>query len=310
MYHYARAQRWFVALCVALAAIVAPLMAVPARAESGLRIDVGAESSDSAVQVVFYFQGDVTVRQGTTVTWIFRTNEPHSIVSDSDQNPSGGPIDTGLETKTGKPLVLTFKQLGDFKYHCEIHGAMKGIVHVVPRGGAALPSQEYYDRISALQKVQLLAEGYRLMAQHQNPGPREVLAGIGIMHPMGEVYLLRYLKGMTTVRVGDTVTFTNRDPDAPHTITVNESYANFLEAQTPDNLTTALTTLPGAATLPNASNKLNSGWLMAAPTPFSRGTVFKLTFTKPGLYKYYCELHDDLGMVGQIRVVARDDAVN
>ena len=37
-------------------------------------------------------------------------------------------------------------------------------------------------------------------------------------------------------------------------------------------------------------------------------TRFRVTFTQPGVYNYICALHDDVGMVGQIVVLPKDES--
>jgi len=300
---FRRAQRWFVAVIVTLSVLVAPVMSLPAQAASTLTIDAGAQSTDMAVQVAYFFQRDVTITQGTTVTWNFATGEPHS-VNFANGTGGGGPVDSGLQVKGAAPFSVTFPVAGDYAYHCDLHVAMTGIVHVRP-AGTAVPGQAYYDTLSAVQKAQFIAQGRQLMAQRMNPGADQVNVGSGMSIPNGSIYIMRFLHGLTTAKVGDTITFTNRDPEAPHTITLNLDFPDPTQAVMPVGLDTPLPVLPGHATARATTDKINSGFLWAVPVlpaPLARGTVFKMTFTTPGLYNYHCELHDVLGMTGQILV--------
>src|SRR5579875_2080638 len=70
-------------------------------------------------------------------------------------------------------------------------------------------------------------------------------------------------------------------------------------------MTVVGTDSPGHATISSASQQVNSGFLGA---PFPQGVQFRMTFTAPGTYAYYCALHDDLGMRGTITVVAAPPA--
>lgn len=69
----------------------------------------------------------VTVKAGTTVTWVNSDPVQHKILSDatppsfgSDNIPQGG------------NYSLTFRTAGTFDYHCQIHPSMKGTIIVTP----------------------------------------------------------------------------------------------------------------------------------------------------------------------------------
>ena len=95
---------------------------------------------------------------------------------------------------------------------------------------------------------------------------------------------------------GDTVTWSNLDPEFPHTITFGtEPSCGPFGAFAPSGVDA-----PGHATLTTPGQSVNSGFI-GADLPF--GTQFRATFTAPGTYSYICALHDDLGMVGTIQVV-------
>jgi plastocyanin len=85
--------------------------------------------------------------------------------------------------------------------------------------------------------------------------------------------LLKFVPGTITVKVGDTVTWTN-DGAVPHTVTA-------------------------------VDGTFDSG---TADKPIEAGKDFKFTFTKAGKYPYYCRLHappgGGSGMIGEIDVGA------
>jgi FtsP/CotA-like multicopper oxidase with cupredoxin domain/plastocyanin len=77
---------------------------------------------------------ETTIKVGGTVAWDGTVGHPHTVESD------GTPAFAGLTTpfSTLQPPVM-FMTVGDFKYHCGIHGGdptaktgMWGIIHVVP----------------------------------------------------------------------------------------------------------------------------------------------------------------------------------
>ena len=103
------------------------------------------------------------------------------------------------------------------------------------------------------------------------------------------------------VHVGETVTWTNLDPETPHTVT--------LGPEPPGGPVGALLPSPGVtgqhATISGpVTSTINSGFLAMGDGPFSvNGPQFSVTFQAAGTYKYLCVLHDDLGMVGSITVL-------
>jgi plastocyanin len=67
---------------------------------------------------------DLKVSRGTTVTFVNRGKEFHTVTSDDP----GRPFDISLDTNTTK--TFTFDTVGTFAYHCGVHPQMKGVVHV------------------------------------------------------------------------------------------------------------------------------------------------------------------------------------
>jgi plastocyanin len=59
----------------------------------------------------------------------------------------------------------------------------------------------------------------------------------------------------------------------------------------------AVASEPDHATRPGGTRPFNSGKIRP-------GGTFEHSFDVPGVYKYVCEPHEDLGMKGQITVVA------
>jgi plastocyanin len=65
----------------------------------------------------------VTVKAGTTVTWVNRDNEPHT-VSDSDKRFKSGAMDTDGQ------FSYTFAATGTYNYFCALHPRMTGQIIV------------------------------------------------------------------------------------------------------------------------------------------------------------------------------------
>lgn len=68
----------------------------------------------------------ITVKSGTTVTWVNQDGAPHTIVFDA-----GAPASFSSETlATAGSATYTFAKAGTYAYHCSIHPSMKGSVVV------------------------------------------------------------------------------------------------------------------------------------------------------------------------------------
>ena len=71
-----------------------------------------------------YAPKELAVARGTTVTFVNRGKEFHTITSDD----AGRPFDVSIATnQTG---TITFDKVGTFAYHCGVHPQMKGVVRV------------------------------------------------------------------------------------------------------------------------------------------------------------------------------------
>ena len=126
--------------------------------------------------------------------------------------------------------------------------------------------------------------------------------------------LVRFVKGKIEIRAGDTVEWSNFDPEEPHTITFGEEPQDMFDpspnvTRDPDGGLRAVINSP--------SDNVHSGFILQAlddqpGTPVNSNpnnaialnpTHFRVTFTQPGTYNYKCVLHDNLGMVGQVVVL-------
>jgi plastocyanin len=66
----------------------------------------------------------IKVKVGTTVTWTNNDSIAHTVTADSGDGPNSGNLDPG------KTYSFTYKSVGTFSYHCEIHPDMTGTVQV------------------------------------------------------------------------------------------------------------------------------------------------------------------------------------
>jgi len=67
----------------------------------------------------------LAVKAGTTVTWVNRDDEPHTVVSDTGLFRSGG-------LDTNESFSYRFDKPGTYQIHCTIHPRMVATVVVSP----------------------------------------------------------------------------------------------------------------------------------------------------------------------------------
>jgi plastocyanin len=273
------------------------------------------------VQVSTYFPKDITIDAGDSVSWTSATAEPHTVTflgtgqappQDPFSPPAGSNTYSGQGYYNSGPLLgapapgfiqsytLTFDQPGTYTYICLFHPFMTGTVHVQAAGTPYPESQTAYDRQTNDLQHRLLAQGDALRGTAlgislSDPSHAAVAAGAG----NGTATVMRFLPDRLVIPVGTTVTWTNRDPMEPHTVTFGPEPRGPNADFTPVGLDGS-----AHATIRRADQQVSSGafgGMVSQPT-------FKATFTAPGKYAYICMLHDMMGMVGTIIVgpVARD----
>jgi plastocyanin len=71
-----------------------------------------------------YAPKELRVPTGTTVTFVNRGREFHTVTS----NDAGRPFDVGLDSGTSG--TVTFHRVGVYAYHCGVHPQMTGVVRV------------------------------------------------------------------------------------------------------------------------------------------------------------------------------------
>jgi plastocyanin len=315
-----------VTLCLSLA----PASSALAAATSWKAL-VGSDTPDHAIQGNAFFPGDLSINVGDTITWNANAGEIHTVAFEYGPPPAGlsgfdivttpaggttfngsGWFNSGLLTDASPPppgesnsYTLTFTSAGDYTFHCLVHSTMQGTLHVLPTTQAVPHTQSFYTQQNISAENQLLSQGTQVLAAGLSTAlslkTPAVTAGDGELFSTSSVAVLRFLPNFDKIHVGDTVTWTNRDPETPHTVTFGpEPPGGPFGALFPIGATGGQATISGPVT-----STINSGFL-AAPGPFGfNGTQFKVTFTAPGTYTYYCALHDDLGMVGSITVLPR-----
>ena len=92
----------------------------------GLFVHVKADDAPQVTIKTFkYGPQSITVKAGTTVTWINKDPEPHTVV---DKN--GGFRSSALDTDDS--YSHTFDKPGTYQFFCTLHPQMTGTVTVTP----------------------------------------------------------------------------------------------------------------------------------------------------------------------------------
>lgn len=218
----------------------------------------------------------------------------------------------------GQTFAVVFPVAGNFKVECLVHNYMTGTIHVLDTSQKLPHNQDYYDDQARAQRKLLFSEGDRRMAMmhddeavHVYSHHRNIAAGLGeVLATEGGTQvgsLVRFVNGSIQIHKGDTVEWSNLDPQEPHTITFGTEPAN-LFLPTPN----VMLDPDGVrhATVGSTSTSVSSGFIEATaqdqvgrPLNALDNTRFRITFTEAGTYPYKCALHDNLGMVGTIVVL-------
>ena len=113
-------RRTLFVACAALA------LALPAGfvASSAVRAD---DANQVVIKTFKYGPKDITVPVGTTVTWLNKDNEVHTVVS-KDKKFRSSALDTD------DSFTFTFTEPGTYAFFCSLHPQMTGSVTVVPKG--------------------------------------------------------------------------------------------------------------------------------------------------------------------------------
>lgn len=130
MVSYSRVIFW--SACTVMLLLTCTLSGCTSSQDQGTTIPATPASSDVPNVITvknFAFSPDtLTVRTGTTVTWVNQDEAVHQIDTDG-----GVPVTfTSPSLDKGASYEFTFTQPGTYAYHCTIHPAMKGTVIVEP----------------------------------------------------------------------------------------------------------------------------------------------------------------------------------
>jgi plastocyanin len=288
-------------------------------------VDAGGQQADQALQALDFFDENITIDAGDSVTWNTdpANAEPHTVTflgpvtkppapgNPLNANPAGGSsYDGTVFTNSGflamgATYTLTFPKAGTYAYLCLLHQpVMTGIVTVQPAGTKYPHSRSFYlnEGRMALDQTLQNAKNSVALFPYANGGTH-LAAGIApglAMGPPSNATVLRFIDSTTfapttshtsvlTVALGSTLTWTNLTLNEPHTVTFVPQ-----GQPVPGNPFSPPTGPPSGQTY-DGTALVNSGVL--AP-----GQSFSLTFTKRGVYTYRCLFHDASGMIDTVVV--------
>jgi plastocyanin len=202
-----------------------------------------------------------------------------------------------------------------YQFFCMFHRGMTGWITVLP-AGAELPSTDAKNQVRAQKAMAAdLARGKRALAKASSDvEDNRVAAGLGIasIQGAGVTDILRFAPATLEINAGESVTWMNKDLNAPHTVTFG------VEKPDPSGFPGFLPY--GGTVISSTSDQVNSGFLISqelidyvnASSLFPPGFVVTrqvtFRFPKAGTYHYICALHDTVGMVGTI--IVRNDNGN
>jgi len=245
-----------------------------------------------------------------------------------DSYDGTGLLNSGIDVfrADAGPYVVTFTTPGTYDYQCVPHASVMKARIIVQEAGAELPNdQAAYDAQAADERAALIEEGQAAIAAYgegtSTPSADgasttwDVAAGVGgESQARGMIFAPKEL----TIKVGDTVRWTNLTVGEPHTVTFlggdEQPTDSILEPQPagpPKLVQNYQTFLPSGDPEFDGNGYRNSGF-MGLPPEINEmmglvGDTWELTFTAAGEYPYYCVLHASgpdatSGMVGKVIV--------
>jgi plastocyanin len=178
---------------------------------------------------------NLTINVGTTVTWT--NNDPYAHTATSPGNFDSGNLNQG------QTYSFTFNTPGTYNYFCALHPSMTGSI-IVSNGGGGTPTSQPSGTVQTTGTPNTPTPGT------QSPTPTRVPGLFTV-----DIRNYQYQPLTVTVRLGDTVRWTNFDADL-HSVTDKALPPRF-----------------------------DSG-------PMAQNAQFSYTFTQPGTYEYVCEYHN------------------
>ncbi|HVH85685.1 MAG TPA: hypothetical protein VM912_03120, partial [Terriglobales bacterium] len=214
----------------------------------------GAQSPDSAVQVIAFLPNEMWIRACDSITWTFPTPERHTatFLRPGQERPPfsvGCPgttpsllssfdnlscVNSGPVTDVGATYTVKFPKPGNYRLVCLVHANMTGTIHVLDPALEPPHDQEFYSLLAARQARELLMDhdgaprrlredahgesGEASLHAHHHmvvTGTGEAVSTAG---GINSVSVMRFMQPSITIRAGETVEWDTLDVSG-HTIT-------------------------------------------------------------------------------------------
>ena len=203
--------------------------------------------------------------------------------------------------KQPAPYTLKFVKPGIYHFFCIVHPGMHGAIRVLPSTATA-PSPDQASARAQAQLTHMIGD----IKSIQSTNPSEKLAvWVGAGKLNGASVTAMFPKRLV-VKTGETVKFVSHDPTDIHTVTFGPAaYVGQIEkmfispkgAANPFGVFPSEPPGPPAPVLYNGESHGN-GYLNAGVVyPYTTKQaphVFRVTFTKPGIYHFECVIHSNM----------------
>jgi plastocyanin len=243
--------------CVIIAALAAPQVL----SAHDWKATVGAQNHDKGHQALAFLPNELWIHSGDSITWTQESDEIHTVtfLTSAQIIPAlqvgcpgfafpmatfdGSTCMTAPPLNKGQTFTVHFPKAGNYKLICLVHNTMNGTIHVLHPSEVLPHDQDFYDVKGAEERQALLSDTDPHMKMEADPdhdgdddsvhviwGKKRVTAGVGeiVATPGGlqTSSLNRFLKGTIHILAGDTVEWSNHNPEEPHTITFGTEPAN------------------------------------------------------------------------------------
>ena len=204
-------------------------------------------------------------------------------------------VDPAPALGPSKPVTVSFTKAGTYKYFCDIHAGMVGVV-VVKAPGKPIPSAKQ-DRKSLTAQVKAAVTTAKRVFKHKVP---KNTVDLGQAGPGGVEDFAMFPRRLV-VPVGSVVKFSmTSNSREPHTATFGpkkyiEAIAQSIASPAPDQRAWYPSDNPGPPVVSptiHGNGFASTGVLDATAATKTIPSSGKLKFTKPGVYNYICLIHD------------------
>jgi plastocyanin len=201
-----------------------------------------------------------------------------------------------------KPYTLTFLKPGVYHFYCVIHPGMTGVIHVLSKTATA-PSAAANAKAVQQQAAHVISS----LRSIQSAKPTEKLTMWVGNGTFDGANITAFFPKRLVVNTGDTVKFLMHDISDPHTVTFGpDPYTGQIEKTFigPKGTLNPFGGFPSEPPGPpspvpydgsnHGNGYINSGVLNPYASKQQGPHLFRVTFTKPGVYHLECVIHQNM----------------